>query len=63
MTEQVVEGIELTEGEDYLKLEGGGVRCLGCLNRCILQRGKGVSADKEKTGAGGCIWRRLRRSP
>ena len=40
MTEQVVEGIELTEGEDYLKLEGEGVRCLGCLNRCILAEGQ-----------------------
>jgi hypothetical protein len=37
--DRVVGGIELTKGEDYLKLEGGGIRCLGCLNRCVIEEG------------------------
>lgn len=39
--------IELTEGEDYLRLEGGGVRCLGCLNRCIIEEGgRGICGER-----------------
>jgi predicted RNA-binding Zn-ribbon protein involved in translation (DUF1610 family) len=42
VTDRVVEGIELTKGEDYLKLEDGGIRCLGCLNRCVIaEEGRG----------------------
>ena len=51
VTAQVVEGIELAEGEDYLKLEGGRVRCLGCLNRCVIEEGgRGVCEKRENRG-------------
>ena len=32
VTEQVVEGIQLTQGEDYLQLEDGRVQCLACIS-------------------------------
>jgi pyruvate formate lyase activating enzyme len=42
---------ELSEGEDYLKLEGGRIRCLGCLNQCIIVEGeRGICEKRENIG-------------
>jgi len=46
-----VEAIELVDGEDYLKLEGTTVQCLGCLNRCVLDDGgRGICGERENRG-------------
>ena len=51
MTERVTAQIPLVEGEDYRTLEGGGVRCLGCLNHCvILEGGRGICEKGENRG-------------
>jgi pyruvate formate lyase activating enzyme len=47
--------IELSEGEGYIKLEGGSVRCLGCLNRCVIQEG-GVGICKARQNMGGRLY-------
>ena len=45
------EAIELVEGEDYIRLEGTTVQCLGCLNRCVLDDGgRGICGERENRG-------------
>ena len=43
--------VELIEGEDYVKLKGKGVQCLGCLNRYVIPEGGiGICGKKENRG-------------
>lgn len=47
--------VELLEGEDYLMIEGVGIRCLGCLNRCVIEEG-GMGICETRQNRGGRLY-------
>jgi pyruvate formate lyase activating enzyme len=53
VTGQEGKGIELVEGEDYIRRADGSVQCLGCLNCCAIEKGgQGICRKREnKEGA------------